>query len=212
MAGDALAAFLGALLGAQLVGRVEVITREREVVRAAPGEAAAERVLIPVPQNGRLVLRRLLDLQVIAQRAAEEILSEISRVGERLEKAIRESALKLETKSYDLYEPRQIRSATTVSPEEENWLDIRKKRPQAPLILWCVNTHDQALSVQVVGNVAKSPNQMVPLGAAQTIDANGGVLSIFIDDSYWHPYISLQISAGAPPTTGDFRAKGFWQE
>jgi len=208
MAGSALAAFLGALIGVSLAAPTRQVVITREGVR----EARAEEILVPVPRNGRLSLAGLQELQRITEEAAREILDAIRGTSISLERAIRETAFKLETKAYELYKPTQIRSAMTVNPDESNWVDLRRKRPQAPLIIWVTNSHDQSLGIQVVGNIAKTTSDMVPIGAGQTVDANGGVLSIFIDDSYWHPYISLSITASIQPSTGAVRAVAFWQE
>lgn len=201
MAGSALAAFLGALLGAALAP---------EVRAAVP--AQAREIVVPIPRNGQLVLAKLDELQKIAEEAAKELLDAIRDSSFALERAIKETAFKLETKSYELYKPIQIRSATTIYPDEENWVDLRRKRPQAPLVIWVVNSHDQSLSVQAVGNITKTTANMVNLGAEQTVDAGGGVLSIYVDDSYWHPYISLTITANVQPTQGNVRAVALWQE
>ena len=70
---------------------------------------------------------------------------------------------------------------------------------------------DQAVNVQIVGNIADTMTLATNINAALPVAANGNItVGLAWDD--WHPFVSARIIVGAAPTTGRLKVEYCIQE
>lgn len=70
---------------------------------------------------------------------------------------------------------------------------------------------DQAVQIQLVGNIADSMTLATNINAALPVAANGNItIGLAWDD--WHPFVSARIIVGVAPTTGMLKVEYSIQE
>lgn len=102
---------------------------------------------------------------------------------------------------------REVREAAVILDCDKmaNW--TKGKR----LVFKVESSLDQAVNVQVVGNIEDSMQLATNVNAALPVAANGNIsVGLAWDD--WHPFVGARIIVGAAPTTGRLKVEYSIQE
>jgi len=103
-----------------------------------------------------------------------------------------------EVKQVQLFIRHEIRDTLDHYSEICEWLN------EEALTLFFSNTHDQALTIQVLGNKLPSRLGAISVGASFTLAANSQESrTLTLDTSGWLPYILVKAKAATAPTKGD---------
>ncbi|MBA7670143.1 hypothetical protein ES703_78286 [subsurface metagenome] len=88
-----------------------------------------------------------------------------------------------------------IRTADTFYSSIVDWTEGKR------LVIKVESSLDQAVTIQVIGNITNTTTRAVDINSPLPCTANGNIsVGLAWDD--WHPYIAVEITTAVPPTTG----------
>jgi len=106
-------------------------------------------------------------------------------------------------KTHLLFRDYAIRDTLTHYSDVTSWIQGEA------LTIWIENTHDQNLSIEVLGNIYRSSVGAVTVIAAFTVAAGTKTFkTLTVTDPGWLPYILVKAVAAAAPTKGFLNVSG----